>query len=519
MRETRRRSAAAVVGVVLATTLLAGAAYGQAPPAPDESDEFVLEEATIATIGAAFADGSLTCVGLVQRYLDRIAVYEDGGIRLNSITTVNPAALEVAAALDEEYAASGPRSDLHCIPTLLKDNTDTVDMPTSNGSVILQDAMAPDDAYITQRLREQGALILGKASMGEFAGGSYNTIDGQVTNPYNLKRDTGGSSAGSGAAVAANLAVLAVGTDTSTSVRGPASYNGIVGLRPTTGLVSCDGIAPKNLTFDSAGPMARTVTDTALMLEALTGRSEGDPLNDEVYDAYPDDRPDEGDPDDGIEYTQYLEADSLEGVRLGVVRDFFGGDPEIDALADEALATMEERGATLVDIQLDPEFVDFYIENGTPNVRRIADYRFKADFEAYLATLGPEIPKTVEEFIEIYETEVNSSALPVEESVLGLLTRTLDQTADDPAFTDLIENVLPAATEYKLGLFEDNDLDALVFPYETAFAGPIDNPVETSTTRPTCRRTARPRRSSPATALSASPGSSSRWASARRGCR
>lgn len=477
MRRTRTLTGT-VAATLLATTLFAGTAHGQSPPGQPGPSAFTLEEATIADISAAFADGSLTCVGLVQKYLDRIAAYEDDGYRLNAITTVNSEALDVAAALDAEYAASGPRSDLHCIPVLLKGNVDTVDLPTSNGSVILREAMAPDDAFITARLRERGALILGKASMGEFAGGSYNTIDGQVVNPYNPLRDTGGSSAGSGAAVASNLAVLGVGTDTSTSVRGPAAYNGIVGFRTTTGLVSRDGIAPKNLTFDSAGPMARTVTDTALMLEALTGRGGDDPLNGQVYDAYPD-RPEEGDPDDGIDYAQYLQDDSLDGVRLGVVRDFFGGDPEIDALAEEAMATMEQRGATLVEIELDPDFLDFYVENGGPNVRRIADYRFKADFEAYLATLGPEIPKTVEEFIEIYETEVNQSALPVEDSVLDLLTRTLDQTADDPAFVELMEEVLPAATEYKTALFEDNDLDALVFPYETAFAGPIENPVET----------------------------------------
>ena len=145
-------------------------------------------------------------------------------------------------------------------------------MPTSNGSVMLKDAMAADDAYVTRVLREAGALILGKASLGEFAGGnSYNSVDGQTRNPYRLQRTAGGSSSGSAVAVAANLAAMAVGTDTSTSVRGPASYSGIVGLRPTTGLISRDGIAPKNLNFDTAGPMTRTVTDTAILLSAIAG--------------------------------------------------------------------------------------------------------------------------------------------------------------------------------------------------------------------------------------------------------
>jgi amidase len=442
-------------------------------PATQKPASFKVEEATIAGIGAAFADGTLDCVGLTKLYLERIAAYDDAGPAINSVATVNPNVLATAASLDAEYERFGPRSRLHCVPVLLKDNIDTYDMPTTNGSVILKDAVPPDDAYITARLRAQGALILGKAEMGEFAGGSYNTINGQVVNPYNLKRGTGGSSAGSGAAIAANFAVLAVGTDTSTSVRGPAAYNGIVGLRPTTGLVSRDGIAPKNLTFDSAGPMARTVTDTALMMNALTGKDPADPLTVEVYRNHP-----EGSSAAGIDYTQHLRANALQGKRLGVVRDFFGGDPEIEALANEALATLEAQGAELVNINLEPEFLDTYVKKGGA-IRTIADYRFKEEFEEYLATFGPEVPKTVEEFIEIYERDVNQSPLPVEASVLNLLKRSLTTSKEDPEFKDLIERVLPAATDYKLSLFEDHGLDALVFPYQTSFASPINNPVRT----------------------------------------
>jgi amidase len=451
-------------------------ATAQAGPDRNEgSDVFVLEEATIAEISDAFANGSLSCVKLAELYVERIAAYDDAGPKINSVATVNPGVMEAAAALDAEFERFGPRSRLHCIPVLLKDNIDTYDMPTTNGSVILKDAVPPDDAYIAARLRSQGALMLGKAEMGEFAGGSYNTISGQVVNPYNLKRNTGGSSAGSGASIAANLAVLAVGTDTSTSVRGPAAYTGIVGLRPTTGLISRDGIAPKNLSFDSAGPMARTVTDTALMMNALTGKDPADPLTVEVYGEHPDGGAVSG----GIDFTRHLQEGSLEGKRLGVVRTFFGGDPAIDAMAEKALATMESRGATLVDIDLDPGFVDFYLTKGGPNIRTIADYRFKAEFEAYLATFGPEVPKTVAEFIEIYETDVSKSPLPVEDSVMSLLKRSLTTSMADPAFKNLVENLLPKATEYKLSLFEDNDVDALVFPYQTSFASPISNPAST----------------------------------------
>ncbi|WP_159001078.1 amidase family protein [Streptomyces sp. SBT349] len=430
----------------------------------------------MADIAAAYDSHELTCVELTEMYLARIAAYEDGDTRLNAITTVNPDALRVAAQLDRERRRHGKRSPLHGIPVLLKDNVDTHDMATSNGSVILKDSVPPDDAFLARALRDRGALILGKASMGEFAGGSYNTIDGQVVNPYHAKRNTGGSSAGSGAAIAANLAVLAIGTDTSTSVRGPASFCGLVGLRPTTGLISRDGIAPKNLTFDTAGPMARTVTDTALLLSAVAGMDRADPLSVETYGAFPRAlrrRAARGE----LDYTRYLRRRSLRRARLGVVTDFFGGDPEIDALAREAIDTMRALGAEIVDITLDPAFVDFYLTSGDENIRDIADYRFKADWETYLATLGRDVPRTVEEFVRIYETEVNASPLPVEDSVLDLLTTSLSTSTDAPEYRNLIDNVLPEATRLKLAMFDRYDLDAMVFPYESSFASPISNPV------------------------------------------
>ena len=427
---------------------------------------FKLIEATIEEITKAFEFEALTAEQLVQLYLNRIETYEDNGPTLNSITTVNPEALEVARQLDEQRRSGEVKSALHGIPVLLKDNIDTFDMPTSNGSVILKDAIPPDDAFIADSLRDAGAIILGKAAMGEFAGGSYNTIDGQTKNPYNFNRNTGGSSSGSGAAIAANFATVAIGTDTSTSVRGPASFNGLVGLRPTTGVISRDGIAPKNLTFDSAGPMARTVADMALLLNEIAAIDPNDPLTPDSEDKIPDD------------YTQFLVKGSLKGARLGIARDFFGGDPEIDALAEATIEKLKELGAEIIDpVTFDPEFLDFYVTNGGANIRRIADYRFKEDWEAYLATFGPEVPKTVEEFIEIYETEVNQSPLPVEDSVLNLLKRAAATSTDDPAYKDLIENILPKATELKLALFDKYDLDALVFPYQTSFAPPINNPV------------------------------------------
>ena len=462
----RQPAVAALVSAILLTS------SGCAPTTPEPpAAVFTLEEATIADINAAFEAGALTCQELVQLYLNRIAAYDDDGPRLNSIITLNPRALDTAQALDEERTSSGPRSALHCIPVLLKDNIDTDDMPTSNGSVILKDAIPPDDAYITRALREEGALIMGKASLGEFAGGnSYNSVDGQTVNPYNVLRGAGGSSSGSAVAVAANLAVFAVGTDTSTSVRGPASFSGIVGLRPTTGLISRDGIAPKNLTFDTAGPMARTVTDMAILLTAIAGPdpADADNLNLNVYAAHP-----VGSLAERLDYTQFLVRGSLQGARLGVARDYFGGDPEIDALAEAAIATMKTLGAEIIDpVTFDGSFVS--------GVRTIADYRFKADWEAYLATFGLEVPKTVAEFLDIYDTEVAASSLPAEDSVLDLLGRAAVTSTEHPDYIDLIENVLPRNTQLKLDLFETYDLDALVFPYNASFAPPVRDPTVTA---------------------------------------
>src|SRR5690348_12167491 len=322
---------------------------------------FRLEEATIAEIREAVGAGALSSEKLVDLYLARIAAYDRAGPRLNSIITINPNAKAEAAALDKERADKGPRSPLHGIPVLLKDNIDVVNMPTTNGSAVMKDAVPPEDGSITKALRAAGAVILGKAAMGEFAGGSYNSVRGQTLNPYNVKRATGGSSSGSGAAISANFAVLAVGTDTSTSVRGPSSYTGIVGMRPTTGLISRAGIAPKNLNFDSAGPLARDVTDLALMMNVLAFPDAKDPKNVEVWREV-----EKIDPSarGGVDFTKALDKDALKGSRLGVLRDLFEGDPEISALADKAIATMRGLGATIVDIKLDPAFIELHLKSG-----------------------------------------------------------------------------------------------------------------------------------------------------------
>ncbi len=435
--------------------------------------QFTLLEVTIEDIQSAYDAGELTSVELIEAYLERINEYDKKGPGINSIITVHHDALQIAEQLDKERNAGESRGPLHGIPVLLKDNIDTYDLPTSNGSAILKDIIPPDDATVTRELREAGAIILGKAAMGEFASGSYNSVIGQQINPYNLKRDTGGSSSGSASAIAANFAVLAVGTDTSTSVRGPAAFNGIVGLRPTTGLISRDGIAPKDLEFDSAGPMARTVTDVAYMLSTIAVEDRADPISSDVWSEV---RNKYVVTDGHVDFTKYLDRQAINGKRIGVVRTLFGGDPEIDAMAEEALKVIESLGGILVDVELSDDFIARYLGEGSRYIRRTADYRFRRDWETYLETL-PGAPKTVAEFIEIYENVVNKSNLPVRESVLRLLRTSLQHSTEEEAYQNLVNEVLPKATEDKLEIFNSNDLDVLVFPYETRFASVISNPV------------------------------------------
>ncbi len=448
--------------------------YSQTEPERESNVKpFDLLEATIADIQAAYADGTVSTVQLVQAYLDRIHAYDKTGPKINSIITLNPNALVEAEKLDQERLQKGVRGPLHGIPVVLKDNINTMDLPTTNGSAILRGVIPPNDATLTQQLREAGAIILAKAAMGEFASGSYNSVSGQTINPYNFKRDTGGSSSGSAAAIASNFAVLAVGTDTSTSVRGPSSFNGIVGLRPTTGLISRAGIAPKDLEFDSAGPMARTVTDVAQMLGVIAVADTADPLSRTVWSEFEKKYPVSN---GHIDFAAYLNKSALKGKRVGVLRDFFGGDPEIDKMAKAALAKIEDLGATLVDIKLDADFLSRYTGDGQNKIRRTADYRFRKEWEDYIATLKG-TPATVPEYIRLYETVVNKSALPTTESTLRLLKASLDKSIADPEYQQLVRETLPKATADKLAVFEKYGVDVLVFPYDTSFAGVIKNPV------------------------------------------
>src|SRR5882672_1270192 len=272
-----------------------------------------LDSATIADINAAFKAGTLTAEGLVQLCLARIRSYDREGPSLHAVMTINPKAIETARELDAERKAKGPRSALHGIPVVLKDNYNTADLPTTGGSVLLEGSIPPADAFVVKKLRGAGAIILAKMNMSEFASPpSQSSLGGQSLNPHDLRRTPAGSSGGTGVAVAAAYAPLGLGTDTGGSIRGPSTANGIVGLKPTHGLLSRSGIIPLSLTFDTGGPMARSVNDVAVALGAMTGIDPADAATQKSEGKF------------SADYTKDLKVDALKGARIGIARDFLG---------------------------------------------------------------------------------------------------------------------------------------------------------------------------------------------------
>src|ERR1700716_2774650 len=274
---------------------------------------FHLMDTPISHINKAMEAGSLTCHNLVQQYLDRIHAYDQQGPAINSMLYINPAGLEQADALDQDFRRTHKLKPLSCIPIILKDNFDTADMPTTAGALTLKGAQPEKDAFAVKRLREAGAIILGKANLQEFASGgiSVSSLGGQVKNPYDLTRTPGGSSGGTGAAVAANFAAAGTGSDTGGSIRSPSSATSLVGLRPTRGLVSPDGIVPVSFSPNTICPMTRNVADTTRLLDIMAGYDPNDPVTALSVGNIP------------KTYTAFLQ-NGLNGARLGVLTNLFG---------------------------------------------------------------------------------------------------------------------------------------------------------------------------------------------------
>jgi amidase len=356
---------------------------------------FELEELSISDLQAAMKSGRLSAVSIAKKYLARIDEVDRHGPKLNSVIELNPDALAMAVELDKERKANGPRGPLHGIPLLLKDNIDTHDrMQTTAGSLALAGSSPLRDAFLVGKLRGAGAVILGKTNLSEWANfrSSHSTSGwsgrgGLTLCPYALDRNPSGSSSGSGAAVAANLCAAAVGTETDGSVLSPSSYNGLVGIKPTVGLISRAGIIPIAHSQDTAGPMARTVKDAAILLGAMTGVDPRDPAT-------------AGSDGKALaDYTEFLDPNGLQGARIGVARKFFGILDQVDALLEEALAVMKRLGATLVD----PADLPTHGQYSEAELEVLL-FEFKNDLNLYLAGLGPRAPvHTLKELIEFNE--------------------------------------------------------------------------------------------------------------------
>ncbi|MEK5252675.1 amidase family protein [Paenibacillus sp. FSL F4-0125] len=417
---------------------------------------FEIVEATIPEIQAALESGDITSKQLVLMYYERIADHDKNGLTINSVLEINPDALFIAESLDVERAIKGSRGPLHGIPVLLKDNINTGDkMHTSAGSLALANSFAGEDAFVVTKLREAGAIIMGKANMTEFANfmtngmpSGYSSRGGQVLNPYNISTPTGGSSAGSAVAVACNFCTVSVGTETSGSILNPGNLGSIIGIKPTVGLLSRSGILPLSNTQDTAGPMARTVRDAVLLLNAMLGNDNHDAaMGTNVGKIHED-------------YTIFLDENGLQGARIGIPRDYY-----FEELTDEQLALfnasvdrMRELGATIID----PADIKTAREISYSSV---VLNEFKTALNAYLSRLGPEAPmRTLKDIIDF------NHAHPVETLRYGQATLidaeyTTSGTQTEPNY------LRHRATDLKLckeegidATMKEYNLDALLFP-------------------------------------------------------
>ena len=406
---------------------------------------------TIEDINAAFNNESLTSEQLVELYLSRIEAYDDAGPAINAVLALNGQAVDRARALDAERRAKGPRSRLHGIPIVLKDNIDTADLPTTAGSSLLAGSLPPDDAFIVQKLRAAGAIILAKVNMSEFAsGGAMSSLGGPIRNPHDLERSPLGSSGGTGASIAAAYAQFGLGTDTGGSVRWPSTANGIVGLKPTYGLVSRDGIIPLALSFDMAGPMARNVYDVAAALSVMTGIDPADQATVQSKGRI------------GIDYTEHLDAAALDGARIGIARDFLDQDSEVDWIIEASLDVMRGAGATVVTVR----FPQWLLDANGELYTAVRHREFRVQIAEYLATLKPEYPKTLAQLIEqaTRMTAPNDNGQP-NPGRWSLMRREEDSgDLDDPEYQAVREHGLALVRSFIDGLLESKKLDAIVYP-------------------------------------------------------
>lgn len=420
-----------------------------------------VDDLTIADLDRAFDSGALTSEKLVQLCLARIEAYDKQGPALHAVMALNPKALDTARALDAERRTKGRRSPLHGIPVVLKDNYNTADLPTTGGSVLLEGSIPPEDAFLVKKLRDAGAIVLAKVNMSEFAsGGTHSSLGGQSLNPHDLARTPSGSSGGTGVAIAAGYAPLGFGTDTGGSIRGPSSANGIVGLKPTLGLLSRSGIIPLALSFDTGGPMARNVADVAVALGVLAGVDPADPATKL------------GEGKAQADYTKDLKADALRGARIGIARDFLGADPDVDWVVDASLDAMRRAGATIVDVR----YPKWLLESKEEFYTAVRWPEFKPAIEQYLATLGPQYPKTLDDLIararQFNGTRADGAG--PNPSRWSLFEREAGSgSLDDYRYKSVHDFGLPMVRTVVEGIFASERLDAIVYPTSSRRPGLI----------------------------------------------
>ncbi|HUE85213.1 MAG TPA: amidase [Vicinamibacterales bacterium] len=435
--------------------LAVGTAAGCASPtdSSDPAPAAVLDVAELSATEARdrMAAGTLTSRALTEAYLDRIAALDDDGPRLGAVIEISSSALEDADERDAERKAGQVRGPLHGIPVLLKDNIDVAGMVNSAGSLALADHRPRQDAFAAARLRAAGAVILGKTNLSEWANfrstrstSGWSSRGGQTKNPYVLDRNPCGSSSGTGTAIAASLGAIGVGTETDGSIICPAAVNGLVGLKPTVGLVSRTGIIPISISQDTAGPMARTVADAALMLNGLVGIDSADPASPAVEGRLADD------------YTAFLDAQSLQGKRIGVLRQAMGFHPAVDAATEAAIAAMKGRGAELVDVKIDG------YNSWNDAEFTVLLYEFKDGLNTYLKNSGA--PHASLDALIAFNTANAQQVMPFfgqeifeQAQTKGVLTDAAYIKARDDARR-------LAGKEGLVAAFESNTLDALIAP-------------------------------------------------------
>lgn len=445
------RALAVALALVPGTALHADSTFPTLPATQDQSVEVF--EASIPDLQEAMTEGRVTSLELVDAYLSRIGAYDQEGPALNSMVYLNPNARAQAAALDQERAIRGARGPLHGIPIILKDNYDTADLPTSGGSIALAGMIPPDDAFQVRKLREAGAVIIGKSNMHELAAGitTISSVGGQTRNPYDPSRNPGGSSGGTGAAIAASFAAIGWGSDTCGSIRIPASHNNLFGLRPTKGLSSIDGIIPLSHTQDVGGPLARSVTDLAIGLDATIGADLADPATRILTD-----RPHPG-------FVDGLDAEALQGARLGVLTMLLGDpaeDQEHFRLVREALDRMNDAGAEIIDIEIPG--LDSILSGSS-----LIGHEFKWDLIGYLAATPGAPVGSLQDILDrgLYHVQLEAT----------FRRRAATAQRDSAAYQQALAK-RAMARNVVLETMDERSLDALVYPTIRRRASQLGDP-------------------------------------------